>query len=720
MLGSRIAVSPSLAALAVSLAAAGAGCTATGFIVGDPPDGGDGRSAADGGPGPAADPPDAGPPPPPVAVALIRLLSGAEYRATVLDLLGVEASASIDHVSIAGGYDTGAEGQVQESLFSALAAEAERLADVAVTTALPARFPCLAAPDEACARDLVTVLGRRALRRPVEPAYADSLVTFFVESSALSGSPIQGAKAVVARLLLAPEFLYRPEVGRVGPGGLRHLDAFEQASLVAYAITGSMPDDALLGAAEAAHAAGRSLDASTIRAEVRRLVATPRGEARVAALVRQWVRATALDEMVVRPEDYPKLGDPAVGVALREGLDAFVREIVRGDGSLRSLLDSPFAMVNRHSAPLVGASVEGDALVRVDLPTTERRGLLTQPGVLAALGASGDADKDRPVQRGYMLKTQLLCEPVGPPSGLNTTVAADTAARIPGFDQMTTRQQYEAMMEQGAACSTCHETFMPLGFAFGRYDALGRHRTVQRGQMVDATALGVPFLGELRDFADGLAVSDAMSSHPAVGACFTKNVVAFVTGVGGMPSVDAIAQVIVADRGSAPTVLGVLEDAVVHAALVAREPGPDRGTPPSLDGGVASMDAGGQGAPDAGAMDASAPRAEQLLESGEELRPNESRSAHGGRFTFTYQGDGNLVLYEGSRPLWHTATNGQRAYLAAMQGDGNLVVYARATEPIFHTATHGNPGAALYILDNGVLEIRAPDGRVLFATPVPN
>ena len=130
-----------------------------------------------------------------------------------------------------------------------------------------------------------------------------------------------------------------------------------------------------------------------------------------------------------------------------------------------------------------------------------------------------------------------------------------------------------------------------------------------------------------------------------------------------------------------------------------------------MDGGAAPVTDAGP--PDAGAV-------ERLLESGEELRPNESRSAHGGRFTFIYQGDGNLVLYAGARPLWHTRTNGRRAYLTAMQGDGNLVVYASATTPVFNTATHGNPGAALYILDNGVLEVRAPGGRVLFATPVPN
>jgi hypothetical protein len=265
--------------------------------------------------------------------------------------------------------------------------------------------------------------------------------------------------------------------------------------------------------------------------------------------------------------------------------------------------------------------------------------------------------------------------------------------------------------------------FMLLGFAFGRYDALGRYRTEQRGQAVDPATLGVPFLGAPRDFVDGLAVSDAMSAHPAVAACFTKNVVAFVTGLGSAPAVEAIGRSISYFRGADVTVLGALEDAVVQAALVVRTAAPDAAppTPEPGDAGVPADDAGTvtpPSPPDAGPPP-SAP-VERLLESGEELRPNESRTAHGGRYRFIYQGDGNLVLYAGSRALWHSRTNGDPAYLVAMQGDGNLVVYAAPSRPVFNTRTHRNPGAALYILDNGVLQVRATDGRVLFATPTPN
>lgn len=659
-------------------------------------------------------------PAPPVAPApaQLRLLSGIEYRNTVKDLLGLDASPAITHADWSGGFDTGAHGQLQEALFLTLADEAMALSQRAVATTLPARFPCLvgAMPD-ACVRSVLTDVARRAFRRPPDAGRVDELVSFFQDSASLAGSRAGGLELTVARLLLSPEFLYRAEVGRPTTDGRRRLDAFERASFIAYTVTGSMPDEALLADAERG-----GLDEATARAHVKRLWQTPRARSRIAAMFRQWLKATALDDMVSRPQDFPKLASPEQGVALRDGFDAYVTAVVfDGKGTLRALLSEPFALVNQHTAPLVGETVAGDGLVRVELPPSSRRGVLTQPALLAALAASGDPDRDRPVLRGLMLKTQLLCEPIGPPSGLNTAVAANTAATVPGFAQMTTRQQYEAMMEQGAACSACHSQFMPLGFAFGRYDALGRFRTTQKGRPVDPSARGVPFFEQPRDFADGLEVSDVLAGHEAVAACFTRHLVAWASGLGSAEPATSLATSVSWTRGEAPLEFArTLEDVLVHPAYAERVVQPDvpmmgGGMPGPADAGVDGGVSGGDGGVDAGVAVAS----ELLLGSGVELRPNESRAAFNGALTLAYQGDGNLVLYRGTTPLWSSRTNNQPAHLVAMQGDGNLVVYARAGGPVFSTGTHGNPGARLFVLSTGRLVIRAADGRELFATPAP-
>jgi len=62
--------------------------------------------------------------------------------------------------------------------------------------------------------------------------------------------------------------------------------------------------------------------------------------------------------------------------------------------------------------------------------------------------------------------------------------------------------------------------------------------------------------------------------------------------------------------------------------------------------------------------------------------------------------DGNLVMYQGSTPVWYTSTGGQNCgasqCFAVFQGDGNFVVYNGST-PLWSSVTWGNPWAQLVL-----------------------
>src|SRR5581483_5427267 len=77
---------------------------------------------------------------------------------------------------------------------------------------------------------------------------------------------------------------------------------------------------------------------------------------------------------------------------------------------------------------------------------------------------------------------------------------------------------------------------------------------------------------------------------------------------------------------------------------------------------------------------------------GHGLGPGGSVKSCDGRFSLVMQTDGNLVLYQGSRALWATGTNGQ-GYIAIMQGDGNFVEYAADGRALFSSRTNGHSGA---------------------------
>jgi hypothetical protein len=55
-----------------------------------------------------------------------------------------------------------------------------------------------------------------------------------------------------------------------------------------------------------------------------------------------------------------------------------------------------------------------------------------------------------------------------------------------------------------------------------------------------------------------------------------------------------------------------------------------------------------------------------------------------GKFRAAMQTDGNFVIYEGTRAIWVTGTNGKALapYRLAMQTDGNLVVYGSSNQDV--------------------------------------
>jgi len=675
-------------------------------------------------------PADASSTTPPVVVVAsppqLRVLSAAEYRNTVRDLLGLTANATLTQSDWTGGFENGAAILVDDNLLSALIIEAETLAQTFVATGLRTDLPCFdpAAISDACVKTVISQLGRRAYRKPLSTAQADELFAFFQSVSADGGGRLRGVEALVTRLLTSPQFLYRTEVGQ-RRGERFELDAFEKASLVSYTLTGTMPDEPLLAAAEAG-----ALDDSRLRAHVRRLWASPKARERQADFFRQWLKATTLDQMARQPAAFTKLPTPETGRSLKAEFDAYVGAVVfDGAGTIPALFSERFTFVDRHTAPLYGLTSTSDTLERVTLDPAQRKGLLSLASTMAAIGSASDAERDRPVLRGLMLKKQLLCEQVGPPSGVNTTVARETARTIPDFDQLTTREQYEAMMQQGDACRACHRQFMPLGFVFGRYDALGRYRATQHGRTVDTSVSDVPIHGAVASFSGAGELTDALANSATTSKCYTKNFVKYALGSASAPNTDTLSESLLQKLGTEPlNVARLVEEALASPHLyvrraVAQENTGGGGAGGGTGGGIAGGGGAGGGMAGGGVAGGGAPDAGQplpttvLLAAGESLGAGASKRSIGAAYTLVNQLDGNLVLYRtNAAPRWASNTATATPGVTALQGDGNLVVYDQSGRALFSTGTHGNTGAALFIDVNGRLSIVTTAGRELWSS----
>jgi hypothetical protein len=111
------------------------------------------------------------------------------------------------------------------------------------------------------------------------------------------------------------------------------------------------------------------------------------------------------------------------------------------------------------------------------------------------------------------VREQLLCNPLpAPPPNVGEPPEPE-----PG---MSTRERFELHSSE-TACAGCHQLIDPLGFAFENYDGIGRYRTMEEGQLIDAegalvsTDVDGPFSG-----VPGLA--QKLSESEQVKLCATR------------------------------------------------------------------------------------------------------------------------------------------------------------------------------------------------------
>jgi hypothetical protein len=407
----------------------------------------------------------------------VRRLTRFEYDNTIRDLTGLDLRPASRWLTEAGdtGFDNDAATQKvtvpQADQFMGAAEEvAGRVVD-----SLPSQLACAAAGDRACGMAFVEGFARRAYRRPLhEPDRA--LLARVLDAGIALGGFKEGVRLALETILQSADFMYRYEAADTGATG--RLSDHALASRLSYFLWGSMPDEALVQAAEA----GKLRTTAEVAAHARRMLADPRARAAVAHAYRQWLNLEQVDSAMRDPRKFPGFtGD--VARALRGGTEAFLTHVTleAPGGTLGELLGARYAFVNQATAPIYGlAGVTGTDLRRVEIVAGNRSGLVTDAGLLAGLASY---DHTSVVGRGVFVRQQLLCQ---------TLVAApDDVPDLPALPPDLTTRELFTQHRANPACSGCHALIDPIGLGFESYDALGRFRTEENGKPIDAS-------GELR------------------------------------------------------------------------------------------------------------------------------------------------------------------------------------------------------------------------------
>ncbi len=459
----------------------------------------------------------------------IRLLSPRELKNTVFDLTQVELSAELNFGDYSTGYDTGSGVKLGEDILVTLMGAMESVASNYVSLRLNQAFPCFSENPvtDQCVQSWIREFSLQAYRGYSDAELQEELFSHFQRLS--RDTDLRSAVSLLTlRILLSPRFLYRTEMGEQQEDGRIWLNDLERASLVSYALTGSMPDQALLQ-----DALENQLDEATLRSHVRRLLQTERGRERVSEFFQYWLRLYSLNNLKTDANAAPKFEDSQVAASLLDEFRSFVQSVViDGDSRLSTLFLSNHTFVNRHTAPLYGLSSSSDQMERVNLRPRERQGILTLASFLSVHASEVEDFRDSPTERGILVKEQLLCETVGLPSGIDVDSATQSILEThPNFRSFTVREQFELMMEQGPSCVACHSQFMPFGYLFGNYNALGQFVTVQNDRPIQASVDNLQAGEGIRSaYGSIVELVPDLVRDPRLSHCFAKNLVRYTLG----------------------------------------------------------------------------------------------------------------------------------------------------------------------------------------------
>ena len=336
--------------------------------------------------------------------------------------------------------------------------------------------PKSVAEEETCAKQILSTLMRRAYRRPVSDADLAKPLEFFRD--ARKGSNFDaGIEAALSVVLVSREFLFRVEQEPPGraPKTPYRVSDLELAARLSFFLWSSLPDDELLAVA----ARGELHQPAVLAQQTRRMLADARSQSLVSNFASQWLHLRNLDSITPDGRLFPDFDDN-LRQAMRRETELLFEEILRADRSALDLLRSDHTWLNERLAKHYGIPhIYGPRFRRVALaPDSPRGGLLRHASVLTV---TSYATRTSPVIRGHWILGNLLGSPPPPPPP-NVPTLEDNVV----FATLPVRERL-AQHRANPACASCHDVMDPVGFALENYDALGRWRTREEGQPVDAT-----------------------------------------------------------------------------------------------------------------------------------------------------------------------------------------------------------------------------------------
>ncbi len=347
--------------------------------------------------------------------------------------------------------------------------------------------PTNAAEEAPCARKILTSIARRAFRRPLmDDTEVNGLMTFY-ELGRKEGDFETGIQQALARILVAPRFIFRTEdePATAKPGTIYRVSDLALASRLSFFLWSSIPDDELLELASA----GKLKDPMVLEQQVQRMLKDSKSDSLVKNFAGQWLYLRDVAGAAPDTKEF----DENLRKAMIKETEMLFDSIVREDKSLLTLLDSDYTFVNERLARHYGIpNIRGDYFRKISLTAdSPRRGLLGQGSILTVTSI---ATRTSPVQRGKWVLQNILGTPRPvPPLNVEINLDPDPKAAKPN----SLRERLELHRQQ-PVCASCHKIMDPIGFSLENFDMIGKWRTTDGGVPINSSGVlvdGTPLNG---------------------------------------------------------------------------------------------------------------------------------------------------------------------------------------------------------------------------------
>lgn len=370
--------------------------------------------------------------------------------------------------------------------------------------------------DDQCARDVMTRLGLKLWRRPLQEEELVELIDLVGKASDVLNDFYAGIEFGIARLIQAPHFLFRTEIGQAHASDdeVHYFTSYELASRLSFLLWNTTPDDELLAAAKN----DLLQDRVELLAQAERLLTSDRIRVGIRAFFNDFLELRELEELRKDPDTFENYSSKIPQDAREETLKLLEYITVDTSSDIRSMMLSSFSFINPVLATVYQVPAPNPTgFAYVDYPSSNMRsGILTHVSFLALHSHAIDSSA---TLRGKAVRSTLLCQEIPVPP-----VDVDTSIPEPSAEQQTLRQRVAHHLTE-PSCAGCHALTDPIGLGLENFDALGSWRTLDHGAKVDAS-------GQLDgvDFQHPQDLAQAIAEHPNFLPCLMQKLSAYAIG----------------------------------------------------------------------------------------------------------------------------------------------------------------------------------------------